>query len=284
MVSSRLHLLWDNIRFEHTIFALPFAYIGMVLAADGLPTWRQFLLITLAMAAARTVAMSVNRLADRRIDARNVRTAGRPMASGALGVGPVLTLIVLSLVAYFWAAWSLNQLTLLLAPLGLVGLIGYSYTKRFTWLSHAWLGITDGAAAAGGWIAVTGRFELGAWLAWVAVALWVGGFDLIYACQDVKFDRREGLHSVPARFGVPAALNAARWAHALAALALLLLGLVEMVGMAYWVAWTAVAGLLVYEHSLVRPSNLSRLDTAFFNVNAYVALTMLVGVLLSELM
>jgi 4-hydroxybenzoate polyprenyltransferase len=176
------------------------------------------------------------------------------------------------------AAWRLNPLCLALAPLALVFLVGYSYTKRFTWTSHWILGFTDGIAAAGGWLAVRGRLDAPALVMWFALTVWIAGFDLIYACQDVAVDRAQGLRSVPARFGVAAALGTARVNHALTAAALALLGWLTGLGLAYWAGWLAVVGLLVYEHSLVRPGNLARLDLAFFNVNGYIALIVLASV------
>src|SRR6185295_4988715 len=205
----------DAIKFEHTIFALPFAYVAMVLAADGWPGWRVLIWVTLAMVGARTLAMSVNRLADRFIDARNPRTAGRHLPTGLLTSGQVATAAVASVALLFFSAWQLNPLCLALAPLAALFLIGYSYTKRFTWLSHWILGFTDGIAAAGGWIAVRAAFDAPALVLWFALTVWIAGFDLIYACQDVDFDRSRGLHSMPARFGIPAALTTARACHVL---------------------------------------------------------------------
>ena len=272
MILGKVAVLLENTKFAHTVFALPFAYTGMVLAAGGLPDGRQFVWVTLAMVGARTLAMSANRLIDAEIDARNARTAGRPLPRGIIKPADVWPVIAVSLVLYFTAAWWLNDLTLGLAPVALVFLIGYSYTKRFTWASHWVLGITDGAAAAGGWIAVSGRFTPGSWLLWLAVAVWIAGFDLLYACQDVEFDRREGLHSLPARFGVAAALRWARLCHLLTALSLLALGAIMGLGFAYWLGWAVAVALLLYEHSLVRPDDLSRLDMAFFNVNGYISI------------
>jgi 4-hydroxybenzoate polyprenyltransferase len=176
------------------------------------------------------------------------------------------------------AAWMLNPLCLALAPLALAFLVGYSYTKRFTWASHWILGFTDGIAAAGGWIAVRGDFDPPALVLWFAVTVWIAGFDLIYACQDVEVDRAQGLHSVPARFGIAAALSLARLNHALTALALAAVGWMEGLGLLYWAGWLAVAALFVYEHSLVTPRDLSRIDIAFFNVNGYIAVIMLLAV------
>ncbi|MHB0876140.1 MAG: UbiA-like polyprenyltransferase [Anaerolineae bacterium] len=277
--SARVAVLLENIKFAHTIFALPFAYTGMALAAGGWPTWGQFLWITVAMAAARTLAMSANRLIDAEIDARNARTANRPLPRGRVSRAEVAVVIGLTLALFLIAAASLNRLTLALAPLALIFLIGYSYTKRFTWASHWVLGITDGAAAAGGWVAVTGRFEAPLWLLWFAVAVWIAGFDIIYACQDVEFDRREGLHSVPARFGIENALLVARVCHGLTAAALAALGLVMGLGALYWVGWLVTVALLVREHTLVRPGDLSKLGVAFFNVNGYISIIVFVAAL-----
>jgi 4-hydroxybenzoate polyprenyltransferase len=270
--------LLDAIKFEHTVFALPFAYIAMLLAAGGWPgTWTVGW-VTAAMIGARTCAMATNRVVDRWIDARNPRTAGRHLPRGVLGVWELRLLAGGGAGLMLVAAAMLNPLCLALAPLALVFLVGYSYTKRFTWASHWILGFTDGIAAAGGWIAVRGAFEPPAFVLWLALTVWIAGFDLIYACQDVEIDRAQGLHSVPARFGVAAALGLARVDHALTAAALAWLGVMMGLGVFYWVGWLAVVALLVYEHSLVRPGDLSRLDMAFFNVNGYIAVIVLVAV------
>ena len=250
----------------------------MVLAAGGWPGGWTVLWVTAAMAGARTCAMATNRVVDRWIDARNPRTAGRHLPRGTLGVNELRALAAAGAGLMFVGAALLNTLCLALAPLALVFLVGYSYTKRFTWASHWILGFTDGIAAAGGWIAVRGRFEPPALVLWLALTVWIAGFDIIYACQDVEIDRAQGLHSVPARFGIPAALTLARANHAVTALALAALGIMMALGIVYWLGWLAVAGLLVYEHSLVRPGDLSRLDMAFFNVNGYIAVIVLVAV------
>jgi 4-hydroxybenzoate polyprenyltransferase len=276
-VSRARHLL-DAIKFEHTIFALPFAYIAMALAAGGWPGAWTVGWVTAAMVGARTCAMATNRVVDRWIDAANPRTAARHLPRGVLDVREVRALAIAGAVLMFVAAWMLNPLCLALAPLALLFLVGYSYTKRFTWTSHWILGFTDGIAAAGGWLAVRGRFETPAFVLWFALTVWIAGFDLLYACQDVEFDRAHGLHSLPARFGVRAALRTARVCHALTAAAFLLLGLLLRLGAPYWIGWLAVSALLVYEHALVRDDDLSRLDVAFFNVNGYIALIVLVSV------
>ena len=271
------HLL-DAIKFEHTVFALPFAYIAMVLAAGGWPGWRTIGWVTAAMVGARTCAMATNRVVDRSIDAANPRTAARHLPRGLLRVGELRALALAGAALMLIAAWRLNPLCLVLAPLALVFLVGYNYTKRFTWTSHWILGVTDGIAAAGGWIAVRGTFEPPAFVLWFALTVWIAGFDLIYACQDVDFDRAQGLYSVPARFGITTALRIARVCHALTAAAFALLGVMQALGPLYWIGWLAVVALLVYEHSLVSPTDLSRLDVAFFNVNGYIAVIILVSV------
>jgi 4-hydroxybenzoate polyprenyltransferase len=276
---SRLRHFLDAIKFEHTVFALPFAYIAMVLAADGWPGGRVVLWVTLAMVGARTLAMSVNRLADRFIDAANPRTAARHLPAGLLTPAQVTAAAVASAALFFVSAWMLNPLCLALSPLAAIFLVGYSYTKRFTWLSHWILGFTDGIAAAGGWIAVRGTFDPPVYVLWFALTVWIAGFDLIYACQDVAFDRRAGLHAFPARFGIKPALDMARLCHVLTVGAFAALGWLMGLGLLYWAGVVAVAGLLVYEHSLVSPRDLSRLDVAFFNVNGYIAVILFVAVL-----
>lgn len=282
----------ELIKFEHTIFALPFAYVGMLLAARAAfdagrsspwPTWREFLWITVAMAAARTLAMGVNRLVDRALDARNPRTAGRPLVTGRVTLSTAVAGTALSAGVLVFAAARLGPLPLLLLPGALVFLLGYSYTKRFTWLSHFILGFTDGLAPMGAWVAVRGSLfapaDWPAWLLLAAVTLWIGGFDLIYACQDVEFDRTAGLHAIPARFGIAAALRLARLCHAAVVGLLALLGAGVGLAWPYWLAWAVIVGLLIYEHRLVRPDDLSRLNVAFFNVNGYISLTFFAGVL-----
>ncbi|MCX6070011.1 MAG: putative 4-hydroxybenzoate polyprenyltransferase, partial [Chloroflexi bacterium] len=226
---SRVRAFLDLIKFEHTIFALPFAYLGMVLAAGGWPDLRTFLWITIAMAAARTLGMGANRLTDRWIDARNPRTAGRPLVTGAISpatawAGTILAALILAL-----AAWQLGPLPFRLLPGAYVFLILYAFTKRWTLLSHLMLGMTDALAPLGAWAAVRGSLtlpsDIPAWLLFVAVTLWIGGFDLIYAIQDIEVDRRDGLHSFPASYGIAAALRLSAVAHALVTILLVLLGL-----------------------------------------------------------
>ena len=276
--TSRARHLLDAIKFEHTVFALPFAYIAMVLAAGGWPGWRTVGWVTAAMVGARTCAMATNRVVDRWIDAANPRTAARHLPRGLLRVGELRALAIGGAALMLVAAWRLNPLCLALAPVALLFLVGYNYTKRFTWTSHWILGFTDGIAAAGGWIAVRGRFDPPVFVLWFALTVWIAGFDLIYACQDVAFDRAHGLHSLPARFGIATALRVARVCHALTAAAFGLLGVMLALGPLYWIGWLAVVALLAYEHSLVSPGDLSRLDVAFFNVNGYIAVIVLAAV------
>lgn len=273
----------ELIKFEHTIFALPFAYLGMLLAAGGWPTWPQFLWITVAMAAARTLAMGFNRIADRWIDARNPRTANRPLVTGAISLrtawgGTLVAAVVLAL-----AAWKLGPLPFRLLPGAYLFLIGYSFTKRFTWLSHFILGFTDGLAPVGAWAAIRGTLftpeDLPAWILLGVVTFWIGGFDLIYACQDVTFDQKEKLYSIPARFGVRFALNLSILSHLVTILLLFWLGVRLELGWIYWLGLVVTGGLLAWEHWLVRPDDLSRIDVAFFNINTYISITLFLAIL-----
>ncbi len=277
---NQVRIFLEMIKFEHTIFALPFAYLGMVLAAGGWPPWRTFFWITVAMVSARTLAMSVNRVADADIDARNPRTANRPIPRGLIAPRTVWAIAGLSLVVFFLAAAMLNTFVLKLAPLAVLFLVGYSYTKRFTWLSHWILGVTDGAAAAGAWAAVRASLDLPAWLLWLAVTTWIAGFDLIYACQDYEFDRQERLYSVPVRFGIATALRLAALNHVVTAICLALVGIIMGLGWPYWVGWLAAVGLLAYENSLVKPHDLSKVDVAFFTVNGYISVIVFASALL----
>ena len=270
-VPGKIRLLLDSIRFEHTVFALPFAYLGMILASDGLPTLAPFLWITVAMASARTLAMSANRIIDRRLDAQNPRTAARPLPAGRIRLWEMTAMSVVSLGVFLLAAAMLNTLALALAPVAAVVVVGYSYTKRFTWTSHFVLGWADGIAPAGGWIAVTGSLTWEPVLMAFAVATWIGGFDILYACQDRDFDLQRGLHSIPQKFGIPAALMWAKGMHFLTAASLLAIGPWMGLGFPYYIGWALAAGLLVYEHRLVSPTDLSKLNMAFFNINGYIA-------------
>jgi len=273
----------ELVKFEHSIFALPFAYIGMLAAAGGLPTLAQFFWITVAMVAARTLAMGINRIADRALDALNPRTRNRPLVTGAVGQKTAWLGTALSLAVLVLAAWRLGPLPLKLLPGAVVFLVGYSYTKRFTILSHFILGFTDGLAPVGAWVAVRGSLftaeDAPAWVLLAVVTFWIGGFDLLYACQDTEFDRAQNLHAIPARFGPAFALRLSAACHVVMMGLLLLFGALFGWGWPYWAAMVVTAGLLVWEHSLVHPEDLSRVDMAFFNINSYIAAVLFVGVL-----
>jgi len=259
------------VKIEHTVFALPFAYVGAFLAVGGTPSAHDLLWITLAMVGARSLAMALNRLIDSGIDARNPRTAGREIPSGQLSVPQVVAFCAASLALFLAAVWQLDPLVRWLWPIPVAGFVVYPYLKRVTWLCHLWLGAVDGLAPVGAWVAITGRLPWQAWMLGAAVALWVAGFDLFYALFDLEVDRREGLHSVAARFGVDGAFLGARLAHAAAVACLITAGLGLSVGAPYWLGSAAVAVLLAYEHALVRPGDLRRLDTAFFTMNGVIS-------------
>ncbi len=282
-MTARLRTYLELIRFEHTIFALPFAYVGMLIAAEGWPGWPVFFWITLAMVGARSAAMALNRLIDWRIDALNPRTRNRHLPRGLVKPGEVLALSAVGLLLLTLAAFNLNPLTARLLPVAVFFLTFYSYTKRFTWTCHYWLGLVIGAAAAGGWIAVTGEFSAPTYTLWAAVGLWIAGFDILYATQDEAFDRAHGIHAIPARFGIPRALQIARATHLLAWLFFLLTGLLAKLGPFYLAGVLYTGVVLLFEHRLVKPNDLSKVDVAFFQANVLISLGMLVFVVLEVL-
>ena len=265
----------EMIKVEHSVFALPFALIGALLAARGLPTWHQLFWIVMAMIGARSAAMSFNRLVDRRIDAANPRTSGRALPAGLLSLEFVVLFTVASSALLIFAAAQLNQLAFLLSPLALIIVFAYSYMKRFTLLSHLVLGFCLGIAPAAAWIAVRGTLDPVILLLTGAVTLWTAGFDVLYACQDADFDRRAGLHSIPQRLGIAAALRMAMLLHALMLIMLLWLALVSQLGPLALLGLAVVAALLVYEHTLVKPHDLSKLDAAFFTTNGWIGVLLL---------
>ncbi|MBI5813185.1 menaquinone biosynthesis prenyltransferase MqnP [Allomeiothermus silvanus] len=275
-MAARLRTYLELVRFEHTLFALPFAYGGMLLAKPGWPGLPIFLWITVAMVGARTAAMALNRLIDWRIDARNPRTAQRHLPRGAVKPLEVITLSVVGILFLTLAAFNLNPLTAKLLPVAVFFLVGYSYTKRFTWLCHYWLGLTIGAASAGGWIAVTGSFEPATFALWAGVALWLAGFDILYATQDFQFDRENRIYSIPAKFGIAQALKIARFTHLGTWLFFVLTGILTGAGWVYFLGMLFVGAVLWYEHHLVQPDDLSKVDQAFFQANVVVSIGMLV--------
>lgn len=265
------------IKFAHSIFALPFAFSGAALAAAEVGiTLVQIGWIALAMVGARSAAMGFNRLADRHLDAANPRTAGRELPRGVVSPVAVGLFIALSSAALVLAAWQLNPLCLYLSPLVLGVLFVYSFCKRFTWASHLVLGLSLGGAPLGAWVAVTGGFAWPPVLLGLAVLLWVAGFDIIYACQDYEHDVEAGLYSISARFGIDWALNIARVLHVLAVGVMILVGMSATLGLIYWIGVGAIAALLLYEHRLVRPDDLTRVNMAFFNLNAVISVLYLV--------
>ncbi len=272
------------VKIEHTVFALPFAYVGAFLAVGAVPSGHDLLWITVAMVGARSLAMALNRLIDAGIDARNPRTAGRELPSGQLSVPQVVVFCVLSLAVFLAAVWELNPIVRWLWPIPVIGFVVYPYLKRFTWTCHLWLGAVDGLAPVGAWVAITGKLPWQAWMLGVAVALWVAGFDFFYALFDEEIDRREGLHSIVTRFGVKGAFVGARLAHAATIVCLVAAGLGLSVGVLYWLGVAVVALLLAYEHSLVRPGDLRRLDTAFFTMNGVISVVFAAFVILDAVL
>jgi len=259
------------VKIEHTVFALPFAYVGAFLAVGGTPSSRALVWITLAMVGARSLAMALNRLVDAGVDARNPRTAGRELPSGQLSVAQVAFFCAASLALFLVAVWQLAPLTHWLWPIPVAGFVVYPYLKRFTWFCHFWLGIVDGLAPVGAWVAITNHLPWQAWVVGVAVAFWVAGFDLFYALFDVDVDRAQGLHSIVTRFGVRGAFVGARLSHAATVACLVVAGAGLSVGVLYWIGVAVVAVLLAYEHALVKPDDLRRLDAAFFTMNGVIS-------------
>jgi 4-hydroxybenzoate polyprenyltransferase len=280
-VLQRALVFGRMIKFSHSVFALPFALTSVALAVQGPPPWGKLLWILAAMVGARSAAMGFNRLADQALDARNPRTAARELPSGGLGRGEVWAFVAAAVVVFVFAAAMLNPLCLALSPVALAIVFGYSYTKRFTALSHLVLGLGLAIAPVGAWLAIRGAFAPQPVVLGLAVLLWVAGFDVIYACQDVEFDRREGLHSLPARLGTRRALLLARALHALAVALLASLFAIAPLHPLYLVGVAMVALLLIYEHSLVRPDDLSRVNAAFFTANAWVSVGYFVCTLLA---
>ena len=276
---TRLRTVLEMIKFEHSIFAMPFALTGALLAArfttHGWPSLKQLLWIVVAMVAARSAAMTINRIADLRYDTENPRTAQRALATGALSTGFAWTFTFAAVAVFIIAAWQLNTLALKLAPVALAILFFYSYSKRFTNWSHLFLGFALGISPAAAWIAVTGGLNPRMLILCAAVTLWVGGFDVLYACQDVDFDKRAGLFSVPKRFGIANALLIARLMHIGVVALLALLAASFALPWPAWIGIAVVAALLAYEHSLVRADDLSKLDAAFFAMNGYISISFL---------
>lgn len=278
MSLRKLKIILEMIKFEHSLFALPFAFMGAVLGNIVIektwPTWMEIFWVTVAMVGARSAAMSLNRVIDRYIDAKNPRTANRAIPAGLISIVEVIVFIIVSFAVLFIAAFQLNDLAVKLLPLAVFVLVLYSYTKRFTWLCHFVLGVAIGFGPLGGWVATTGQVDGTGLLLFASVLFWTAGFDIIYACQDSEFDRKEGLYSMPSRFGIANALMVARFCHVLT-----FIGLVSLYAVANLSVWFLVGvlisgAILIYEHSLVKPGDLSKLDVAFFNMNGILSVVM----------
>ncbi|HEY7161830.1 MAG TPA: UbiA-like polyprenyltransferase [Acidobacteriota bacterium] len=278
MFLQKLRLTLRMIKVEHSVFALPFALISALVAARGLPAPYQLLWIFVAMVAARSCAMAFNRVADRKFDSLNPRTQKWPLAAGLLSLPFVIAFIVICASIFIFAAYSLNSLSLALSPVALLIIFGYSLTKRFTALSHWFIGLALAIAPAGAWIAIRGKLEGTPLILSLAILFWTAGFDLIYSCQDADFDRSQNLHSIPSKFSIKTALLMARISHFITLTLLVAFGIAAGSGWLYYIGVTFVAVLLIYEHSLVNALDLSRVNEAFFTVNGAVGVLLLLFV------
>ncbi|GIO42843.1 UbiA-like polyprenyltransferase [Paenibacillus apis] len=272
----KIGIFLQMIKFEHTVFALPFAFMGTLLGAvtvnHSMPTWAQIGWVLIAMFGARSAAMGLNRLIDRASDAKNPRTANRAIPAGLLKIGEVIIFIIASFALLFWASSQLNSLSMKLLPIAVVMLVFYSFTKRFTWLCHIVLGLTIALAPLGGWVAVTGKVDAAAWVLFGTIVFWVAGFDIVYACQDVEFDTKEGLNSIPVRFGVANSLKIAKAFHIITAIGFIGLLLLSQLGWWYIAGMVIAYLILFYEHYIVSPADLSRLQTSFFTMNGVLSI------------
>jgi 4-hydroxybenzoate polyprenyltransferase len=273
---NKVKIFMEMIKFEHTVFALPFAFMGAVLGSvvvtGHLPSWAQIGWVTMAMVGARTAAMSLNRVIDRTIDARNPRTKNRAIPAGLISSAEVYIFILVSFALLFWAASQLNVLSMKLLPVAVFFLVFYSYTKRFTWLCHVILGLTIALAPLGGWVAVTGQVDVTAIVFYLTIACWTAGFDVIYACQDMEHDRKEGLYSIPSRFGIRKALFISRGFHVLTAAGFASLFIMTDLSWWYFAGLIISYAILYYEHRLVKPNDLSKLNVAFFTMNGVLSI------------
>ncbi|MBU9711829.1 UbiA-like polyprenyltransferase [Evansella tamaricis] len=276
---KKIKIILEMIKFEHTIFALPFAFLGAVLGSLLLegrwPTASEWLWITLAMVGARSAAMSLNRLIDAKIDKENPRTAERAIPAGLISKLETLVFIILSFALLFFSAFQLNMLAVYLLPVAVFFLVIYSYTKRFTWLCHVFLGITIAIAPLGGWVGTTGTLTWEAVMLFIGVALWTAGFDVIYATQDADYDKSVNLYSIPSFFGIKKALYIARGFHILSFMAMISLFFITPLSWIYLVGVLIVGAIMVYEHSLVSPNDLSKVNVAFFTMNGIISMVML---------
>lgn len=279
-VAGKIVLYLRMIKFPHSIFALPFAFTGAVIAAEGIPSIREIVWITIAMVGARSGAMGLNRVIDRKIDRENPRTKNRELPKGEIRLSEAILFTGVSIAIFIFAAYMLNPLCLKLSPIALAVLFIYSYTKRFTWTTHFVLGLALSAAPLGAWIAVRGTFDAEIVPMGIAVIFWLAGFDTLYALQDIEFDKSHGLYSIPKRFGIKNALILAKLFHLMTFIMLLATGVLFKMGIFYWLGMMIVAGLFIYEHSLVKESDLNKLDIAFFNMNGYISITVFIFTLM----
>jgi 4-hydroxybenzoate polyprenyltransferase len=277
----KIAIFLEMIKFEHTVFAMPFALMGAFLAKRGVPEWQTFLWVVVAMAGARTAAMGFNRIVDRKFDQVNPRTADRALPAGAVQVWEAWVMVVLAAAIFFYAAYRLNQLTLLIAPFALALTFIYSLTKRFTWLCHVVLGIALAFSPLGGWVAVRGSLHDFPYVLSLAVLFWVAGFDTVYACLDADFDRQAGLFSLPARFGRYRAFQLAVFFHLLAFLLFLATGILQQLNFFYYIGLALTAGALFSQHLVVNSKDLSRIQLSFFTMNGLISLTLFVATWLS---
>ena len=273
---GKVRTFFELIKFEHTVFALPFAYLGLWMANKSWPSWRVFLGVTLAMVSARTAGMTLNRLADRAIDAKNPRTRNRALVTGDFSVAGAWIATGISIAVFFLSASWLNPLCFKLSPIALILLSGYHYVKRFSFLCHFALGAVLSLAPVGGWLAATGYFSWAPLPLFLAVTAWVAGFDILYSLQDMDFDKSMGLHSVPAHFGLTPALKISFYCHVAAVVFLALFGFTAALGVLYAFGVLVTAALLAFEHHLVREGDLSRLNTAFFTINGWIGILLFV--------
>jgi 4-hydroxybenzoate polyprenyltransferase len=280
---TRVRYVLESVRIQESLFALPFAYMGMLLAARGLPSFRAFLWVTLAMVGARNAGMAFNRVLDREMDALNPRTANRHLPRGLLQPWELTLLGLVCLLLFFFAAAQLNPLALALSPLAALFVVGYSLCKRFTWLTHLALGLTLAIAPAGGWIGVTGSLSWEVGLLSFIVATFAGGFDIFNTCQDIEFDRRHRVYSLPARFGLETAFRVSRLLHTATSLGLLALGLLLHLAWPFYVGWAIATALLIYEQSVLSPSDMSRFRSVFLPVNAAISVVLLLSTLIAVL-
>ena len=275
-VFQKISVYLRMIKFSHSVFALPFAFTSALIAASGIPDLSQIFWIIIAMVGARSGAMGLNRIIDRKMDSANPRTARRELPRGVISTGEAVIFVIISFSLLVIAAYMLNPLCLKLSPLALAVLFLYSYTKRFTWASHFILGLSISAAPLGAWMAVKGTLGTEIIPLGIAVVFWLAGFDVLYALQDMDFDRKYGLYSIPRKFGIRRSLHLSRIFHAISFLLLVVSGSIFGLGGFYWVGMFVIAGLFLYEHSLIKENDLGKLDMAFFNMNGYISMTVFI--------